>query len=155
MVSAKKPNKSKKKKLAIEFGKFHEYAQTGDEVEIAHELAEEEKRLLMEDFIRINKIEKEEEAELKAIKHFEKKLQDLIENVVYVEGYIEEIKEGHSMLKVNPSVKELGHKLAENIEEVEKLSKSMLNEEKKIFGLAKHVKQVLSKAKHYQSIIFG
>ena len=155
-----KKNKSSKKESAkeqhiIDFGKFHEYAQTGEEIEKIHELTEQEKNLLIDDFKKIQKVEKEEEVEVTAIKHFEKKLQELIENVVYLEGYIQQIEEGNPMLKINLSVKELGGKLVKNIGEVEKLSTSILGEEKKILGLAKHISQVLTKAKRYQSLIFG
>lgn len=154
MVTNKKKPKSKTRKHVINFGKFHEYVQVG-EIKKLHELTEEEKDLLIKDFKNIKKVEKEEEAELTAIRYFEKKLQELIENVVYLEGYIQQIEEGTPMLKVNTSVKELGDKLVGNIREVETLSGSMLSEEKKILGLAKHIKQILDKAKKYQNIIFG
>lgn len=150
----KKP-KTQKEEHVINFGRYHEHLQIGEEIKKLHQLTEEEKKLLTEDFKRIKKVEKEEEAELAAIKHFEKKLQELLANVVYLDGYIQQIEDGQSMLRINPSVKELGNKLVENIEEIEKLSESMLSEEKKILGLAKHVRQILFKAKKYQSIIFG
>lgn len=164
MSPAKKSSASKSKKERkvekeaehiINFGRFHEYAQIGEEIEKLHKLTEEEKRLLIDDFKKIKKVETEEEAELEAIRHFEKKLQELLENIVYLDGYVQQIEEGNSMLRINPSVKELGNKLVGSIEEIEKLSQSMLDEEKKILGLAKHVRQVLSKAKKYKSIIFG
>lgn len=151
--SSRTKNK-KEKKQVINFGKFHEYAQAGEEVKELYELTKEERKLLVEDFKKLNKVEKDEEVELEAIKHFEKKLQELIENIVYLEGYIQQIEDGNSMLKINPSVKELGHELAENIKEIEKLSASMLDEEKKKLRLAKHIKQVLTKAKRYHDIIF-
>lgn len=147
--------RKKEKKLVINFGKFHEHIKIGEEIKKMHELTEEEKKLLIEDFKKIKKVEKEEQAELAAIKHFEKKLQELLENVVFLDGYIQQIEEGNSMLKINPSVKELGNELVKNIEEVEKLSTSILTEEKKILGLAKHVRQILFKAKKYQTIIFS
>src|SRR3989344_7221179 len=142
-----KKNKSSKKESAkeqhiIDFGKFHEYVQTGEEIEKIHELTEQEKNLLIDDFKKIQKVEKEEEVELTAIKHFEKKLQELIENVVYLEGYIQQIEEGNTLLKINGSVKELGARLNENIDEVEKLSQSVLDEERTILGLAKHVRHI-------------
>jgi hypothetical protein len=149
MAQIKKP-----KKHVINFGKFHDQVHLEGEVKELHELTQEEKNLLVGDFKKLVKLEKEEEGELKAIKHFEKELQQLIENVVYLEGYIQEIENGHSMLKLNTSVKELGNKLDDNIKEVEKLSSSLLIEEKKILGLAKHVRQILSKAKKYHGIIF-
>jgi len=78
-----------------------------------------------------------------------------LENIVFLDGYIKQIEDGQSMLRIDPSVKALGTKLVTNIVEVEKLSESMLSEEKKILHLAKNVKQLLSKAKKYQTIIFG
>lgn len=157
MSPAKKSNaKSKQKKgYLIDFGKYHEHIQSGENVEKLHQLTEEERRLLMDDYKKIKKVEKEEESELAAIKNFEKRLQELVECIVYLEGYIQQIEEGNSMLRINPSVKELGSNLVTKMEEVEKLSESMLNEEKKILGLAKHVNNILSKAKKYQGVIFG
>jgi hypothetical protein len=143
------------KKHAISFGKFHEYVQIEEDIKEAHELTEKEKTLLIDDFKKLKKLEKEEEAELEVIRNFEKKLQELIRNVVYLEGYIQQIEDGNAMLKVNASVKELGTKLAKNIEDVEKFSASILNEEKKILGLAKHVKRILNTAKKYQNTILG
>jgi uncharacterized protein YoxC len=153
----KKPESKNKKEgcKQIKFGKFHEYVQFEDQVKELHDLTEKEKNLLVQDFKKLKKIEKEEEAELKALKHFEKRLQDLIENVVYLEGYVQQIEEGNAMLKVNTSVKELGERLTRNMEEVEELAGSILDEEKKIMGLAKHIKQVLGKAKNFQKVIFG
>lgn len=156
MGNTKKSSRVKKeKKVVIDFGKFHEHVQIGEEIKKLHELTEEERRLLIEDFKKLKRVEKEEEAELEAIKHFERKLQELIADIVYLEGYIQQIEEGNSMLRINPSVKELGNELVEDISEVEKLSTSMLDEERKMLGLAKHIKQVLNKAKKYQNIIFG
>jgi hypothetical protein len=68
---------------------------------------------------------------------------------------VQQIEEGNAMLKVNTSVKELGEKLAKNMEEVQGLAGSILGEEKKIMGLAKHIKEILGKAKKYQKVIFG
>ncbi len=147
--------KKAEKKHVINFGKFNEHLQIGGEIKKLHELTETEKKFLIEDFKKLKKLEKEENAELKAIKHFEKKLQELTSNLVYLEGYIQQIEDGNSMLKINPSVKVLGNKLVENIDEVEQLSSSILNEEKKIIGLARHVDQVLNKAKKYQRLIFS
>lgn len=156
MGNTKKSSRVKKeKKVVIDFGKFHEHAQIGEEIKKLHELTEEERRLLIEDFKKLKRVEREEEAELEAIKHFEGKLQELISDIVYLEGYIQQIEEGNSMLRINPSVKELGNELVEDMSEVEKLSTSMLDEERKMLGLAKHIKQVLNKAKRYQNIIFG
>ncbi len=160
MAKAKKPIKSKNKSKkgkghVIDLGQHHEHLDLGAEIKKLHELSEQERKLLVEDFKRIKKVEKEEEAELMAIRHFEHKLQELLENIVYLDGYIKQIEEGQSMLRINPSVKALGSKLVNNIVEVEKLSESMLNEERKILHLAKNVKQLLSKAKKYQTIIFG
>ena len=158
MVNAEKCSTAGRKKgkgPLVSFGKFHEYVQLGEDIEEAHELTEKEKALLIQDFKSIKKIEKEEVAELEAIKHFEKKLQELIGDVVYLEGYIQQIESGNSMLKINTSVKELGTKLTKNIEEIENLSGSILDEERKILDLAKHVKQILGTAKKYQKAIFG
>lgn len=158
MVKNKKASSSKTKKREksiIDFGRFHEHLQLEEEIEKVHELTEEEVRLLVEDFKKIKKIEQKEEAELTAVRHFEKKLQELLEGIVYLDGYIRQIEEGTSMLRINPSVKALGDRLVQNIGEVEKLSESMLTEEKKILGLAKHVRQLLIKAKKYQKVIFG
>ncbi|HLC96390.1 MAG TPA: hypothetical protein VJH97_03650 [Candidatus Nanoarchaeia archaeon] len=143
------------KENVIRFGKYHEHVQIDGVIKEAHELTEKEKSYLIQDFKRVKKLEKAEEAELKAIKHFEKKLQELIENVVFLDGYIQQIEEGNTLLKINGSVKELGARLNENIDEVEKLSQSVLDEERKILGLAKHVRHILEKAKRYQALIFG
>lgn len=145
----------KEKKYVINFGKFHEHVQFGKEIKKLHELTEKERKLLIEDFRKAKQIEKEEGTELAAIKLFEKKLQKLIENVVYLEGYIQQIEQGNPMLKINTSVKELGNELVKNTKEVEKLSGSMLKEERKMLGLAKHIKKLLDKAKRFQDIIFG
>jgi len=150
MPSGKKETQDK-----IDLGKYHRHLRLGEEIQKLHKLTEAEKNLLIDDFKKIRKVEKEEQAELGAIKHFEKKLQELMESIIYLEGYILQIEQGHSMLRINPSVKLLGSKLVDSIEEVEKLSRSMLDEEKKIMGLAKNVKQILAKAKSYQNIIFG
>jgi len=157
MAKTKKPAKSKQKtkKHVIDLGKHHEHLKLGAEIKKLHQLTDQERKLLVEDFKRIKKVEKEEEAELLAIRHFEKKLQELLENIVFLDGYIKQIEDGQSMLRIDPSVKALGTKLVTNIVEVEKLSESMLSEEKKILHLAKNVKQLLSKAKKYQTIIFG
>ena len=148
-------NGKKEGDSAIKFGKYHEYVQTEDNIKKVHDLTIKEKKLLMDDFKKLKKMENEEIKELEVIRNFEKKLQELIENVVYLEGYIQQIEEGNSMLKINASVKELGAKLAKNIEEVETLSQSILNEENKMVGLAKHVKQILGTAKKYQNTILG
>lgn len=150
-----KKGKREGKNGSIKFGKYHEYVKIEENLKEAHDLTEKEKKLLIDDFKKLKKLEKEEAHELEVIKHFEKRLQELIENVVYLEGYIEQIEQGNSMLKINASVKELGAKLVKNIEEVEKMSQSILDEEKKMMGLAKHVKQILNTAKKYQDAIFG
>ena len=165
MAKSKKSTKSNSKKSiksnqktknhVIDLGKLHCHLQLEDEIKKLHNLTGQEIKLLVEDFRRIKKVEKEEEAELMAVKHFEKKLQELLGNIVYLDGYIKQIEDGQSMLRINPSVKALGTQLVTNIEELEKLSESMLSEEKKILHLAKNVKQLLSRAKKYQTIIFG
>lgn len=152
--SAKPGAVSGQKRKAVNFGKFHEYVCIGD-VEQAHELTRKEEELLIADFRKARAIEKKEEAELKAVRHFEQKLQELIANVVYLEGYMQQIEEGNSMLKINPSVKELGAKLTKNMGEVEELSRSILHEEQRVMGLAKHVKKILAKARKYHGLIFG
>jgi hypothetical protein len=146
---------ARSKKIVIRFGKYHDEVKLGQDIKELHELTEEERELLVRDFNRLKGIEKEEITELSAVRHFEQRLQSLIESVVYLEGYIQEIEEGHEMLRINPSVKELGAKLSANIKDVEKLSASMLSREKKMLGLAKHVNKILSKAKRYERVIFG
>ena len=153
MGKTKKSTKSKTH--VINFGKFHEHIQLDKKIKTLHKLAEEEKKLLIKDFKEVKGIEKEWGDELGVIRHFEEKLQSLIENVVYLEGYIQQIEDGNSMLKINPSVKELGTKLEKNIEEVEKFSSSLRKEEEKILELAKHVKHILIKAKRYLNVIFN
>ena len=144
------------KKDVINFGKHHQHIQAEEgDAETAHEVLEKEKELLINDFKQVKKIEHDVDVEKKALKYFEEKLQALIKNIVYIEGYVQQIESGNEMLKINPSVKELGSQLAASIEEVEKLSSSLLNEEKKVLGLAKHVKAVLKKAKEYQNKIFS
>jgi len=143
------------KKHVIDFGKFHEYIQVGGKPEPAHEVIEKERVLLVKDFKQVKKIEHDVDIEKKALAYFEEKLQELIKSVVYIEGYVQQIETGNEMLKINPSVKELASQLGENIDEVEKLSSSLLDEERKVLDLAKHVKNILDKAKKYQSQIFG
>ena len=120
-----------------------------------YNLLEEEKKLLIKDFREVKKIEAEENAEATALKHFENKLQELIKTVIYLEGYVQEIKGGNEMLKINPSVKELGLKLKGLIEEVSVLSKSITQEEKKIMEFAKDIKSLLKKANEFNNLIFG
>lgn len=147
---AKKPKKDK-----IDFGRFHAHVQLGGQLKKTHSVLEEEKKLLIKDFKQFKKIEKDVDVEKEAIEHFEKKLRELIKNVVYIEGYIQQIEEGNEMLKVNTSVKELATQLSGNIKEVEELSSSLLKEEESMLSLAKHIKQILNKAKKYQEEIFG
>ena len=146
---------AKKQKHVIDFGKFYSYIQIEGKPKQAHDVIEEEKELLIKNFKQLKKAEHGVDVEEKAIKYLEKKLQELIKNVVYIEGYVQQIESGNEMLKINPSVKELATNLSQNIEEVEKLSSSLLEEEKKALGLAKHIKQILDKAKSYQKKVFG
>lgn len=152
-----KPSKQEKesKKHVIDFGKFYENLSSEEGAKKLHELTEEEKQLLIEDFKAVREVEKEEESEIIATKHFEERLKELIDSIVYLDGYIQQIEDGNSMLKINNSVKELGEKLVASMQEVEKLSTSMLDEDKKRSGLAKHINQVLSKAKKYHEILFS
>ena len=144
---------AEKKKQVISFGEYSNYVKVGGKAKEMHELLEKEKELLIKDFKTIQKIEKEENIEEKAVKHFEAKIQQLLETISYLEGYSIEIESGNEMLKHSESVTKLGEKLARGMEEVELLSKSMLDEEKKILELAKCVKQILDQARKCKNII--
>ncbi len=148
-----KDEKIDNKKRSIHLGDYPEYVSLGNKVDAAHELIEEEKRLLVDDYKRIKQLKKEENAEEEAIKHFEKKLHSLIKVVVELEGYTQEIEEGNAILKHNRSVEELGKQLSVSIDEVEKFSQSILDEESKILKLAKRIKSILTKAKRFQELI--
>src|SRR3989338_3232501 len=126
MAKAKKQNKAE-----LHLEDIKKCIDTEDDDGV-YNLLEEEKNLLIKDFREVKKIEAEENAEAAALKHFEAKLQELIKTIIYLEGYVHEIKSGNEMLKINPSVKELGVKLKDLIEEVGVLSKSIMHEEKKI-----------------------
>lgn len=141
------------KKQTIHLGNYPEYVSLGDKIDTVHELLEEEKKLLSDDYKKLKQLESKEDAEEKAIKHFEEKLQALIKTVVELEGYIQEIDEGNAMLKHNRSVEELGKQLAKSMGEVEQFSQSIIEEESKILGLAKRIKSILSKAKKFQDIM--
>ncbi|MCK4521828.1 MAG: hypothetical protein KAU20_04595 [Nanoarchaeota archaeon] len=146
---------TKNKGPIIDLGEFHTSVYTDIELKRLHKLIDKEKDFLIKDFKKVGNIKEEEDIEKKAIKNFEKKLQSLIETTVYLEGYINEIKSGNEMLKINTSVKHLGNKLIKNINEVEKLSSSMMKEEEKMLKFAKHIKNILKKAKNYQKQVFG
>lgn len=148
-----KKKKTNEKKHTINLGEYPEYVSLGNKVDAAHELLEEEKKLLVEDYQKIKQLEKEEGIEEEAIKHFEKKLHSLIKIVVELEGYVQEIESGNAILKHNRSVEELGKQLSVSIEEVEQFSQSILEEESKILGLAKRIKNILIKAKRFQEIM--
>ena len=148
-----KKKKTTGKKHIINLGEYPEYVSLGNKVDAAHELLDEEKALLIEDFKKIKQLEKEDDIEEKAIKHFEEKLHALIKTVVEFEGYIQEIESGNAILKHNRSVEELGRQLEKSIEEVEKFSQSIIEEESRILGLAKRIKNILTKAKRFQEII--
>lgn len=147
------PKKTQKKKHTIHLGDYPEYVSIEDKVDAAHELLEEEKMLLVDDYAKLKELEKSESIEQEAIKHFEKKLHTLVKTVVQLEGYIQEIQDGNALLKHNRSVEELSKQLSESIADVEQFSRSILDAERNILGLAKRIKNILGKAKQFQDII--
>ena len=143
-----------KSKRVIDFGEFADYAQVNDNTKKVHELLDQEKDLIIKDYRELKKVKEAEDVEEKAISHFEKKLRELMTIIAYLEGYVQEIEAGNSMLKHNNSVRNLGEKLSSLTEEVKGLSKSILEEEEKMVKLAKHVQIILGKAKKIQELVF-
>ena len=144
-----------KGKKTIDFGEFSEHIQVNDNAKKVHELLDQEKDLIIKDYMELKKVKQAEDVEEKAISHFEKKLKELMTVIAYLEGYVEEIEAGNALLKHNNSVRHLGEKLSILTEEVKSLSKSILGEEEKMVKLAKHIQIILGKAKKIQDLVFA
>ena len=136
----------------IDFGENHGHASV-DEVKRVHRLLDEEKRLIVQDYLEVKKLEEEENIEAIAIDHFEELLQAILKTITYMEGYIKQLKDGDTMLKADDNVKQLANELKKLSSELEPLSKSLVREEEKRTQLAKHVKIILEKARKYQDLI--